>query len=87
MGPIAERFFLRMATSAEFHIALCFDEISIGVNEIYISRNSNRSALGIDKNFWIRQQNLPSINLIQKLIEVIAQDLATRWVTQFRHRL
>ena len=50
---IAERLIFRKATTAELWILSRLNQISLGIDHIHGSGNTNRAALWIDKDLWI----------------------------------
>ena len=53
MRSIAVWLLLREATSTELRVFTSLDEISVGVDHVHGSGNSDRTALGIDEDLWI----------------------------------
>ena len=53
MRSIAIWLLFREATTAEFWILSHLDEVSLGIDHIHGSGNSDRTALRVDEDLWI----------------------------------
>ena len=53
MRSIAVRLLLGEPTTTELRVFTGLDEISVGIDHVHGSGNSDRTALGIDEDLWI----------------------------------